>query len=212
MYTVIDLEFNQAFDFGEKHIEPDPECRFEIIQIGAVRLDENLKETGRFSSYIKPQIYKRLHPYVAKMTGITADELNAAPHFAEVYEKFSAFAKNSGIYCVWGNSDIRALYRNLSYYGIVQGDILAEYIDVQQITAKYLKYGRGRNIGLKNAVEMFEMETDIPFHNALSDAIYTAKVMQKVYTGGGIRVFNSKHIPKRSANGKKKSGNAGFNN
>ncbi|MBQ6553686.1 MAG: exonuclease domain-containing protein [Firmicutes bacterium] len=197
MYTVIDLEFNQAFDFGEKHIEPNPACRFEIIQIGAVTLDENLNETGRFSSFINPQIYTRLHPYVAKMTGITSDELKKAPYFDEVYKNFAEFSQNSGIYCVWGNSDIRALYRNLCYHGIVTGDVLVEFIDVQQVTAKYLKYGRGKNVGLKNAMELLEIDIDIPFHNALSDAIYTAKAMKKVYKGGGVRVFNSKHIPKR---------------
>lgn len=206
MYTVIDLEFNQAFDFGEKHVEPNPACRFEIIQIGAVTLDKELNETGRFSTFIKPQVYTRLHPYVAKMTGITVNDLNNAPYFDEAYEKFSEFSKDSGIYCVWGNSDIRALYRNLSYHGIITGDVLVEYIDVQQVTARFLKYGRGKNIGLKNAMELLDIETSIPFHNALSDAIYTAKAMQKVYSGGGVRVFNSKHIPKREDSRKKNAG------
>ena len=36
-YIVLDLEFNQAFPFKSgKKVEPNPECPFEIIQIGAV--------------------------------------------------------------------------------------------------------------------------------------------------------------------------------
>ena len=198
MYTVVDFEFNQAFDFGSGSVETDPACRFEIIQIGAVKLDENYNEVGRFSAFIKPELYKRLHPYVAKMTGITEAELRNAGSFEEVYAKFCEFAGENRIYCVWGSSDIRVLYRNLSYHGIIKGDIIAEYIDVQQIMAKYLKYGRGRSIGLKNAVEMLELEIDMPFHNALGDAVYTAEVFKHIHNEGmGIRVFNSKHIPKR---------------
>ena len=198
MYTVLDLEFNQAFDFPNDHTVVNPACRFEIIQIGAVRLDEKLNEEERFSTFIKPQIYKRMHPYVSKMTGITEKELENAPFFDKAYEMFKKFSENSNIYCVWGNSDIRALYRNLSYHGMVKGDVYAEYIDVQQLTAKFLKYGKGRTVGLKNAMEILGIEIDIPFHDALSDAVYTAKAFQKVYLqNDGVRIFNSKHIPKR---------------
>ena len=41
-YIVLDLEFNQAYDFEKnKTILLIPSCRFEIIQIGAVKLDNN---------------------------------------------------------------------------------------------------------------------------------------------------------------------------
>lgn len=198
MYIVVDFEFNQAFDFGSGG-ESDPACRFEIIQIGAVRLDENFNETGRFSKYIKPVIYTRLHPYVAKMTGITEAELRSAEDFKTVYKSFREFSGDEHIYCVWGSGDIKVLYRNLYYYGMISDSIVAEYIDVQQIMARYLKYGRGRSIGLKNAVEILDINTDIPFHNALSDAVYTAEVFKRIHQyGDGIRVFNSKHIEKKS--------------
>ncbi len=198
MYTVVDFEFNQAFDFGNGG-EPDSACRFEIIQIGAVKLDKNFNETARFSEFIRPRIYRRLHPYVAKMTGITESELKKADEFENVYKRFCDFSGKKHIYCVWGSSDIRVLYRNLSYYNMIPENIVAEYIDVQQIMAMYMKYGRGRSIGLKNAVEMLEIDVDIPFHNALGDAVYTAEIFKRIHQcGNGIRVFNSKHINKKS--------------
>lgn len=199
MYIVLDFEFNQAFNFEDQTVSVNPACRFEIIQIGAVKLDNKFNEIGSFSTYIKPQIYKRLHPYVGKMTGITNENLQNAPFFPEAYAKFREFIGDSMVYCVWGNSDIRALYRNLSFYDIIHGDIMLEYIDLQQLVTKKLRYGNGRTIGLKNAVEMMEIDIDYPFHNALSDAIYTAKVFKKIRPDkNAIRIFNSKHIPKRS--------------
>ncbi len=103
-YIVLDLEFNQAFDFetGEK-IKPDPRCRFEIIQIGAVKLDNKLNTVGNFNELICPSIYPQVHPYVEKITGITLDDLKKTDDFPTVFKKFYEFIQNNGegnIFCV----------------------------------------------------------------------------------------------------------------
>ena len=90
MYTFLDFEFNQAFDFEDNHVETDPNCRFEIIQIGAVRMDESYNIKDNISIMIKPTIYKRMHPYVEKMTGITTSSLKDKPHFPEAYKPGAA--------------------------------------------------------------------------------------------------------------------------
>ncbi len=62
-YIVLDLEFNQPYNFKTGKRSPlVAECPFEIIQIGAVKLDENFNITGKFDALIKPRIYKRIHP------------------------------------------------------------------------------------------------------------------------------------------------------
>ena len=49
-YIVLDLEFNQAFPFKSgKKVEPNPECPFEIIQIGAVKLNERFEQLDSFN-------------------------------------------------------------------------------------------------------------------------------------------------------------------
>ena len=56
-YIVLDLEFNQAFPFKSgKKVEPNPECPFEIIQIGAVKLNERFEQLDSFNCMISPQI------------------------------------------------------------------------------------------------------------------------------------------------------------
>ena len=51
-YIVFDLEFNQGYNFED---EPkniiNPKCPFEIIQIGAVKLDDNFEDNW-YSRYI----------------------------------------------------------------------------------------------------------------------------------------------------------------
>ena len=107
-YIVLDLEFNQAFPFKSgKKVEPNPECPFEIIQIGAVKLNEHFEQLDSFNCMISPQIYPRLHPFVEKITGIRPKMLAGQPHFPEAYQAFLTFiGKKPAVLCAWGGDDI----------------------------------------------------------------------------------------------------------
>ncbi len=200
MYIVLDFEFNQSYNFiNNTKGEPNPKCRFEIIQIGAVKLDNNLKITDSFNELIKPQIYKDIHPHVQKITGFSINNFIGCNSFIDVYAKFSNFiakdSKTSPILCTWGNSDIRALYRNLTYYNIVTPPIIIKYIDIQNIATKYLNYNKGGAIGLKNAVDMLNIKTNELYHNAYYDALYSAEVFKIVKSDKEqLKIFNSKRI------------------
>lgn len=197
MLTVLDFEFNQAFDFGDGNGEPNPDCRFEIIQIGAVKVDEEYNLVDKFSANIKPNLYTRIHPYVEKITGLSDADFKDSPSFEQVYKQFKKFMGDDKVLGTWGYSDIKALYRNVTFNNIVKPPIIMEYVDIQKLATSYLKYSRGGTIGLKNAVEALNIEIDesMHFHNALSDAYYTAKVLQNINLEKlPVRIFNSKHI------------------
>lgn len=196
-YIVLDFEFNQAYDFDSNTKgESNPKCRFEIMQIGAVKLNDNFEMVGSFNELIKPQIYKRIHPHVKKITGFDDSDFINCKNFVEVYNDFKEFiGEGSPLLCVWGNSDIRALYRNLTYYNLIKSPIIIQYVDVQSIATKYLNYSRGGAIGLKNAVDLLSIETEECYHNAYYDALYTSEVFKKVKTDNiQIKIFNSKRI------------------
>ena len=57
-YIVMDLEWNQSFN---GHMGEHPRMPFEIIEIGAVKVDKSLNIVDEYSSLIKPKIYKKLH-------------------------------------------------------------------------------------------------------------------------------------------------------
>ena len=54
-FIIFDLEWNNAYSYAKKGFMN------EIIEIGAVKLDENLKEIDRFREVVRPQVYKKLH-------------------------------------------------------------------------------------------------------------------------------------------------------
>ena len=177
-YIVLDLEFNQSFPFKNgKKVEPNPECPFEIIQIGAVKLNENFEQVDTFDAMIRPQIYPRLHPFVEKITGIHADMLADKPDFKTAYDGFLKFIGNEpAILCTWGGDDIKSLFRNILFYDLDAEALTDQYLNVQPFAAQHLNYEAGKAIGLKNAVEALNIPTDETFHDALNDAVYTAKI------------------------------------
>lgn len=181
-YIVFDLEFNQPFPFKTGKVTTlDPECPFEIIQIGAVKLNEDFQITGSFDFSIKPQIYQRIHPYVEKITGIRMEQLIDRPAFPAAYEAFLSFIGNGdSVLCTWGIDDIKSLYKNILYYNLDAEKITNKYLNVQSYATKYLNYEAGKSIGLKNAITELHLAIDAPFHNALHDAEYTARIFQVV--------------------------------
>ena len=181
-YIVFDLEFNQSFDFKTgSSAKSNPECPFEIIQIGAVKLNSSFETAGHFNRYIKPVIYKRIHPYVEKITAITQEDLKNGSPFSEVFNDFCEFVSpGDDILCSWGNDDIKSLYRNIRYHSLPSSKMPDRYMNIQSFATSYLKYEPGKAIGLKTAVEMLNINIESSFHNALNDAEYTAEVFKVV--------------------------------
>ena len=67
-YVVFDLEMCKI----PKHIKTE-NLHMEIIEIGAVLLDEAYKEVDSFKTYIKPE-YGFVDNFIEKLTGITMAE------------------------------------------------------------------------------------------------------------------------------------------
>ncbi|CEN22621.1 3'-5' exonuclease [Paraclostridium sordellii] len=181
-YIVFDFEFNQGFDKENNKTFSDEKCPFEIIQIGAIKLDSNFNIIDRFNSFVKPNIYKDIHPFVGKMTHITIDKVIDAPSFSSVYKDFKKFISNkSNIMCVWGSGDLKELYRNINYYSLPTKGLPKLYINVQQYASVYFNNPTGQSIGLQNAVQMLQLEQDKAYHDALNDAYYTSLVLKNIY-------------------------------
>lgn len=194
-YIVMDLEFNQPFDFAHKKIaRANKEIPFEIVQIGCVKLDDKFNQIGSFNMLVKPSVYKRIHPYVQKITGLNSASFKDAKGFTEVFSSFLSFLGNTeSIFCVWGDIDLKLLYKNASYYKIPNDMIPKKYINVQVLAGKKLQAEEGRLIGLKNAIEMLNIKIDEPFHDAFNDALYTSYILKNLeIKPENIKIFSDK--------------------
>ncbi|HBV67729.1 MAG TPA: DNA polymerase III [Clostridiales bacterium] len=180
MYIVFDLEFNQDFsEIQDKNIKGFP---FEIIQIGAIKLDNYFNIVDSFTSYIKPNIYKKISPFIEELTGIKTEMLINEKSFPKVYNEFIEFiGDTNSILCVWGMSDMRELYKSADYYQQNINLLPKMYINLQPYTSLYFNLPKKTQLKLQGVIEMLKIPAQSKFHNALNDAYYTAEVLRKIH-------------------------------
>lgn len=178
-YVVFDLEWNQGKAPVIREKKEDV-LSFEIIEIGAVMLDEKRKITSSFHRIIRPVVHTKLYEVTKQIIGLTETELQAGVSFQEAVSDFFTWCGAEYRFCTWGISDLSVLQRNLAYFNI-KADMPYPlfFCDVQQLySIAFEENSQSRS--LEYAVRELQISTDKPFHGALSDAEYTAAVFQKI--------------------------------
>jgi len=183
-YIIFDLEFNQYNSNSLQNTKEKPcRCPFEIIQIGAVKLDLNFNMVATFNRLVKPTIYENISPFITELTGISIDQLSLEESFPDIYKSFIEFInENDSVFCIWGMSDIKELFRNIEYHELDEKLISKMYINLQPYVSKYFKLPKVKLLRLQNAVELLNIKVDNEFHDALHDAEYTSEIFKKIYT------------------------------
>ncbi len=177
-YIVLDLEWNQSAGGKEETVEHFP---FEIIEIGAVRLNESMVEVDEFRRLIKPRVYPELHEKILEVTHMDEKILmEEGQDFEEAVKEFLDWCKEEAVFCTWGSMDLTELQRNLAYYGIpIPFPKPFLYYDVQKLYG--LLYGDGKErLSLDIAVQELQIMEQRPFHRALDDAHYTGCIMKNM--------------------------------
>ena len=178
-YIVMDLEWNQPTSYHSSAYKSVGEkLLFELIQIGAVKVNEKMEVVDSFSQMIRPVHYAKLHPRIKRITHITQEEVDEAPLFLEAMERFAAFCGDDYALLTWGCDDISVLDQNMRFF---KCDVkLARCYDMQRLFGDLIGNTKERQ-GLKAAMDHLQIEPseDKPFHNALNDAYYTALVFAK---------------------------------
>lgn len=176
-YIIFDLEWNQGVSHGEKR---DKKLPLEIVEIGAVKLNEEREMIGEFSQLIKPQIYHEIHSITRKIIHIQMEELEKGRLFTEVMPEFLEWCGEDSLFCTWGTLDLLELQRNMEYYHMKPlCDRPIKYYDIQKLFSLAYEDGKSRRT-LEYAIDLLCVKKDIPFHRAFSDAYYTAKVFDKI--------------------------------
>lgn len=177
-YIIMDLEWNNTYAKRKKGFIN------EIIEIGAVKLDEQLNEIDRFSSFINVQIGKKLRGSVKKLTNISNDDINDGPVFTRVMCEFRNWIGNSdNIILTWGDGDIRVLIDNYRYLnGIERVPFLSNYVDVQKYVQSFLRLPMAKQIGLSAAAELLKIdEEQFNHHRATDDSLITAECFRRTF-------------------------------
>ena len=176
-YIVFDLEWNQA---PAGRCRPNPRIPFEILEIGAVKLNARRKVIGEFHETIKPLVYREMNKQTQKIVHLDMKELQKSKTFSPAARHFLEWCGEDYMFVTWGPSDIFELQRNLDYYKIrydFPKPLL--YYDLQKLYSLSLEDGKKRP-ALQEAVEALGIPQAKAFHGAYEDAWYTAEVMKKL--------------------------------
>ena len=177
-YIVFDLEWNQSNSGREKEVARLP---FEIIEIGAVRLNDAGEVTGRFSELIRPKVYREMHQITGRLIHLRMRELKNGKPFVSTAKGFLEWCgEEPYLFCTWGSADLTELQRNMRFYDmppLAEGPLI--YLDVQKLFSLAFEDGKSRR-SLEHAIDFLNLPKDIAFHRALSDARYTARILKRI--------------------------------
>jgi len=180
-YIVLDLEWNQPY--SQRTMVKSPVClRGEIIQIGAVKLDESLNIIDTFKIMVKPKYYRSMHKTVAKLTSITDNDLQYGFPFKQALSYFNTWCTQDCVFLTWSGDDVKILRSNLAVHKVKYYDIPKAY-DVQKLFSRQIAKER-RQYSLLQAMEMVN-EPACSAHDALHDAINTARVLRHLSPDNG---------------------------
>jgi DNA polymerase III epsilon subunit-like protein len=189
-YITLDLEWNQAYAQKAMAVQKQlcARLRGEVIQIGAVKLNPNLEICGSYSIIVKPKYFKKLHKHVSELTGISQEQMDAGVSLGEAAESFREFCGKDFVFLTWGPDDIPMLKDNFHIHDIPSAWLDATY-DLQPIFNRQTD-GASKQRSLEYAMEYFNIPQNLPAHDALNDAYFTALVAQKMDIKEGIRTYH----------------------
>ena len=189
-YITLDLEWNQAYAQKALAVQRQLASRLrgEVIQIGAVKLDKNLNLCGSYQIIVKPKYFKKLHKHVSELTGITQEQMDVGTPLAEAAERFKRWCGNDFAFLTWGPDDIPMLKENF-HVNSIPSDWLMNTYDLQLIFSRQTE-GASKQRSLEYAMEHFLIPQNLPAHDALNDAYFTALVAQRLNLSEGIRTYN----------------------
>ena len=174
-HIMIDLEMNKI----KKQYRDDKKLANELIEIGAVKMDDDFNEVDRYQSYVMPD-YGKMDSHIIKLTGITDEKLEGAPRFKDAMQDFEKWIGGGAVtFYSWSMADIRQ-FQTESAFKEYQSETLRKmeknWIDFQEEYSRLL--GIDKRIKLKQAVSSADYDFKGAQHTALADAVNTAEILK----------------------------------
>lgn len=183
-HIILDFEMNPV---GMGFPEVFQSLRQEIIEIGAVMLNNRLEVVSRFRCLVKPDYNPHITPYITKLTGIRFSDVAEAPSLGEALALLSDWigcGRGCRVYS-WSGSDLKQLRNECACKGIPFPANMKRWLDFQRPFPRMMHMARTRRqLALKDAAQYFDIAVDRrKAHSALYDAEITAQLLMYFLNG-----------------------------
>ena len=150
----------------------------ETIEIGAVRVlfDRAPSSWPEFQTFVRPRRYPRLSTFCRELTGITQENVDAAPTFPEALRLFLDWLQpfEQVVLATWSRYDLWQLDLDLEAHGLAKLAIPA--LDVKKLAARIV----GAKSLDETARELAPDSASMSRHRAVDDARRTARILNRL--------------------------------
>ena len=189
--VLFDLEWNigyQPYSFNSHGVQQN--LRGEIIEIGAAKIDEDANVLDTFSIHLRPRIFRSLQHHIARVTGLTQEDLDKGEPIVQGLRRFMKWCGPDAEFAEWGMDDVPVLKQNLFLCNLDESRPTVWY-DLQQVFLREHPRKEGEGMKLENVVTRLGIPQERQFHDALSDTLYTADICRKLDLRAGLAAYPS---------------------
>ena len=187
--VLFDLEWNigyESYIFNYHGVQQN--LRGEIIEIGAVKIDEDANVLDTFSIHLRPRIFRKLQHHIAKVTGLTQEDLDQGAPIVQGLRRFMQWCGPDAEFAEWGLDDVPVLKQNLFLCNLDESRPTVWY-DLQQIFLREHPRKEGEGLKLENVVTRLGIPMERQFHDAPSYTLYTADVCRQLDLRAGLAAY-----------------------
>lgn len=184
-YAVLDLEMCKIPDDKmPEHFDLEQE----IIQIGAVLLDENYETVSEFATYVSP-VYGEIDSFIHKLTGISMSDLEGAPTARKALADFLEWLPEDAVAVSWSTADCNQIRKEIESKQLpLEGfyHYFDTWNDCQKTFSEKMKTSKVYK--LSEALAIADIKSVDGEHTAIADAENTALLFKKMCTEKEFKV------------------------
>ena len=150
----------------------------EIIEIGAIKVNDEAKIVDEFSMFIKPIINPELSAFCKQFTTITQEDVDKAVGFSSVLHEFREWIGNDYILCSWGLYDKNQLKKDCELHNLETG-----WMD-NHISLKHQhgnKVIQRKPVGMERALKQAGLKLQGTHHRGIDDARNIAQIFIRYF-------------------------------
>ena len=150
----------------------------EIIEIGAVKVNENQEITGEFCQFVKPKLNPVLSDFCKQLTSITQSQVDEAPSFDVALDRFKSWINTNEDYvlCSWGFYDKKQFQLDCKLHNL-DGTWAEKHISLKHQFSKIKNMKKF--VGMKKALRIEQIPLDGTHHRGIDDAKNINKIFLK---------------------------------
>lgn len=172
-YIIVDLE---ATCWNPKNNQQN-----EIIEIGAVKVDEYQDVISEFSEFVKPIINPTLSEFCTELTSITQEDVDNSSLYPAVIKRFRQWIGEDEefLLCSWGHYDKGQFKKDCELHKLGT-NWLDYHISLKHQYGELANLRRG-GVGMETALKREGFSLDGTHHRGIDDARNITKIFLKYF-------------------------------